>query len=120
MVPIDGAKIGCALGNAYHVLGRVIEYLAPEIKRISAPPSKIPVGLTALEVGPGVRGREMISLDISQYGDPLDIRSVRVPYSRYLKIERQKDTLGEEMLNSLAPIFEIPLHKMSATPALKV
>lgn len=120
MAPIGGAKIGLALGTAYHGLGRVIEYLAAEIKRISAPPSKIPVELTALEVGPGVRGREMISLDISQYGDPLDIRSVRVPYSRYLKIERQKDTLGEEMINSLAPIFEIPLHKMSVTTALKV
>jgi hypothetical protein len=120
MAPVGGAKIGLALGTAYHGLGRVIEYLAAEIKRISAPPSKIPVELTALEVGPGVRGRDMISLDISQYGDPLDIRSVRVPYSRYLKIERQKDTLGEEMIDSLAPIFEIPLHKMSVTTALKV
>jgi hypothetical protein len=67
-----------------------------------------PVELTAVEVGPGQRGREKISLDISQYGDPLDTRSARVPYSRYLKSERQSMTLGEQIAK-LPPIFEIPL-----------
>ena len=82
------------MGTAYHGLGLVIEYLAAEIKRISAPSSRVPVELTAVEVGPGEKGREMISLDISQFGDPLDMRSTRVPYSRYLKMEQQKGVLG--------------------------
>jgi hypothetical protein len=108
MAPIDGVKIDSAMGTAYHGLGRAIEYLAAEIKRISAPCSKVPVELTVLEVGPGERGREMISLDVSQFGDPLDSRSMRVPYSRYLKIEQQKGVLGVEIIDSLPPIFEIP------------
>jgi hypothetical protein len=120
MAPIGGAKIDLALGTAYHGLGRVIEYLAGEIKRISAPSCQVPVELTALEVGPGERGREMISLDVSQFGDPLDSRCTRVPYSRYLKMEQQKDILGPEIVNSLPPLFEIPLHKMSVTTALTV
>ena len=76
--------------------------------RFSAPSSRVPVELTALEVGRGERGREMISLDVSQFGDPLDGRSTRVPYSRYLKMEEQKDVLGEEIINSLRPLFEMP------------
>ncbi len=61
-----GAKIDLALGAAYHGLGQAIEYLAAEVKRLSAASSTIPVELTAVEVGPGERGREMISLDISE------------------------------------------------------
>jgi hypothetical protein len=68
-------------------------YLAAEIKRISAPSS------TAVEVGPGEKRREMISIDISQFRDPLDMRSTRVPYSRYLKMEQQKGVLGGEIVD---------------------
>jgi hypothetical protein len=120
MAPIDGVRVESAMGTAYHGLGRVIEYLAAEIKRISAPCSRLPVELTAVEVGPGEKGREMISLDISQFGDPLDIRSTRVAYSRYLKMEQQKHVLGGEIVDSLAPIFEIPLGDMEVADALKV
>jgi hypothetical protein len=120
MEPISGAKVELALGTAYHGLGQVIEYLAAKIKRISAPASRVPVELTALEVGPGERGREMISLDVSQYGDPLDSRSTRIPYSRYLKREQQKAFLGAEISDSSCPIFEIPIYKMSVATALKV
>jgi len=120
MAPIDGVKVDSAMGTAYHGTGRVMEYLAAEIKRISAPSSRVPVELTAVEVGPGENGREMISVDISQFGDPLDIRSTRVPYSRYLKMEQQKGVLGGEIIDSLPPIFEIPLGDMSVADALKV
>jgi hypothetical protein len=118
--PVAGAKVDSALGTAYHGLGRVIEHLAAEIKWTSAPSSRIPVELTAVEVGPGEAGREMISLDVSQFGDPLDSRVTRVPYSRYLKTEQQKDLLGGEIIDSLPPISEIPLGDMSVGEALKV
>jgi hypothetical protein len=120
MEPAAGAKVDLSLGNAYHGLGQVIEYLAAEIKRISAPSSGVPVELTAIEVGPGKQGREMISLDVSQFGDPLDSRCTRVPYSRYLKMDQQKGVLGYEIIAGLAPIFQIPLHKMTVSTALKV
>jgi hypothetical protein len=120
MRPVDGVKIDSAMGTAYHGLGLVLEYLAAEIKRISSSSSRIPVELTAVEVGPGEKGREMISLDISLFGDPLDLRSTRVPYSRYLKMEQQKDVLGCEIIASLPPIFEIPLGEMNVADALQV
>jgi hypothetical protein len=120
MAPIDGLKVDSAMGTAYHGLGCAIEYLAAEIKRISAPSCRVPVELTAVEVGPSEKGREMISLDISQFGDPLDIRSTRVAYSRYLKTEQQKGVLGGKIIDSLPPIFEIPLSGMNVADALKV
>lgn len=105
------AKIDLALSAAYHGLGQAIEYLAAEVKRLSAGSSAIPVELTAVEVGPGERGREMISLDISEYGDPLDSRSARVPYSRYLKPQQHKASLGKQFIDNLPPIFGIPQHE---------
>jgi hypothetical protein len=97
-----------------------MEYLAAEAKRASAPVSRIPVELTAVEVGPSERGREMIALDVSEFGDPLDVRCVRAPYSRYLKPKRQRDIPGAAIVERLPPIFEIPLFEMGVPDALKV
>jgi hypothetical protein len=114
------ATVDQSLGTAYHGLGQVIEFLAAEVKRASAPSSRIPVELTALEVGPGVRGREMISFDISQFGDPLDTRCARAPFSRYLKSVRQEAILGDQVCEKLLPIFEIPFFEMCIEKALTV
>jgi hypothetical protein len=114
------ATVDQSLGTAYHGLGQVIEFLAAEVKRVSAPSSQIPVELTALEVGPGVRGREMISFDISQFGDPLDTRCARAPFSRYLKSVRQEAILGDQICQRLPPMFGIPLFEMSIEKALSV
>jgi len=50
----------------------------------------------------------------------LDSRSTRVPYSRYLKPQQHKASLGKQFINNLSPIFEIPQHEMSVTEALKL
>jgi hypothetical protein len=48
------------------------------------------------------------------------MRSTRVPYSRYLKMEQQKGVLGDEIIATLPPIFEIPLGEMNVADALRV
>jgi hypothetical protein len=50
----------------------------------------------------------MISLDISEYGDPLYMRIVRAPFSRYLKPIQQRSSIGAETVDRLPWIFEIP------------
>jgi hypothetical protein len=87
-----------------------MEFLAHQIKATASSSSKIPVEITALEVAPGERGREMISLDISEYGDPLYMRRMRfrAPFSRYLKPFRERSSLGAEIVDKLPWIFEIP------------
>ena len=85
-----------------------MEFLAHQIKSSAGSSSQIPVEITAIEVGPGGRGREMVSLDISEYGDPLYMRAVRAPFSRYLKPIQQRSSLGVEIVDKLPWIFEIP------------
>jgi hypothetical protein len=74
IVPTEQTQVGPDLAAAFCELGLLMEFLAHQIKATASSSSKIPVEITALEVAPGERGREMISLDISEYGDPLYMR----------------------------------------------
>jgi hypothetical protein len=108
IAPTEQIGLGADLASAYCGLGLVMEFLAHQIKETASSSSQIPVEITAVEVGPGKRGREMISLDISEYGDPLYMRIVRAPFSRYLKPIQQRSSIGAETVDRLPWIFEIP------------
>jgi hypothetical protein len=97
------------LGRAFAGLGLVMEFLAHRVKQIAAPLTRIPVELTAVEVGSSEHGRAMISIDISEYGDPLYSRAVRVPFSAYLKPWQQPWAFDADTLVNLQPLFVIPL-----------
>lgn len=97
----------------------LMEYLAHRIKWVAAPLTEIPVEITAVHVGHcGPRGREMISVDISEYGDPLHTRMVRMPYTNYLKpwLTGIARDLGIE--DQLPRIRAIPLYEMDVHQAL--
>jgi hypothetical protein len=81
---IDG-PVPVEFGLAFAGLGMVMEYLAGQIKAEATATCALPVELTAVAVGPGERGREMISIDVSEYGDPLYLRVIRMPFTAYLK-----------------------------------
>jgi hypothetical protein len=116
----SGQKIDHGLGNAFIGLGRIIEYFAAEIKKRTAPTPKLPIELSAIEVGPGERGREMIAFDISQYADPLYARFTRAAYSRYLKIPQESGSTTDGAGLSLPPLFVVPLYEMNINEALHV
>jgi hypothetical protein len=105
----NGRAVPIELARAFAGLGLVMEFLAHRVKQIAAPHTEIPVELTAVEVGPSKHGREMISIDISEYGDPLYSRQVRVPFSVYLKPWQQAWVFEVEALAKLQPLFVIPL-----------
>jgi hypothetical protein len=109
----NGEAVSPSLAAAFAGLGLVMEYLAHRVKELAAGRSGVPVELTAVEVGGGHRGREMISVDVSEYGDPLHSRVMRVPFTFYLKPQYQSWQIGEELLRKLPGIFCIPLHEMS-------
>jgi hypothetical protein len=77
--------VGLLFGRASAGLALVMEYLAHLVRDRSGPSCNVPVEITAVEVGPVDRGREMIALDTTEHGDPLSTRFVRVPYSIYRK-----------------------------------
>lgn len=109
----EGKQVSEELARAFAGLGLIMEFLAYRIKGLAAPVSRIPVELTALEVGPSPHGREMISLDISEYGDPLYMRMTRVPFSVYLKPWQQSWTVDSQLLSKLPPLFVVPAQGMT-------
>jgi hypothetical protein len=116
--PPNHEVVSPSLTAAFAGLGLVMEYLAHRVKELSASPAEIPVELTALEVETGDHGREMISIDISEYGDPLQSRVVRVPFTCYLKPQYQSWAIGEDLVKKLPTLFCIPLQAMSWRQAI--
>lgn len=99
----------------------LMEFLAHRIKWEAAPRTLLPVEITAVHVGPcATSQREMISIDISEYGDPLHTRVVRMPYTNYLKpwLTGLARDMGIE--NELPRFRTIPLHEMDVRQALQV
>ena len=107
-----GEAVDPTLGRAYAGLALVMEWLGHEIKKIATRETTIPVELTAVEVGGGPNGREMISIDLSEYGDPLQTRVIRIPFSNYLKPWQQRESVGTELVAHLPPVLLIPLGRM--------
>jgi hypothetical protein len=108
------------LARAFAGLGMLIEFAAHRILRASSPRCRVPIQLTAIEVGPVGSRREIVVLDISEYGDPLHLRHIRVPFSVYLKPQRLEWCLGGEGVRQLLPLFEIPIHRISTEEALRI
>ncbi len=80
------SEISLEMQEAFAAMALVMEYLAHRIKWFAAPLSAVPVEITAVHVGPGeFSRREMVSIDVSEYGDPLHTRMIRMPYTNYLK-----------------------------------
>ncbi len=102
-------------------LGLVMEFLALQIKSMAAPHSKIPVEMTAVQVGasPGAM-REMVSVDISEYGDPLWTRAVRMPFTRYRKPWKNGLARALGIEDRIPRFFTIPLHEMDLRTAIRV
>lgn len=102
---LDAPSTTCAFAG----LGILMEFVARLVMELAARQTVIPVEMTAVEPPPSRRGREMISLDLSEYADPLPMRTIRVPFSGYLKPWQQKQAIGEDNLPRIGPIIFIIL-----------
>ncbi|MFZ9920311.1 MAG: hypothetical protein ACO3FQ_04030 [Terrimicrobiaceae bacterium] len=107
--PSKDSKDYPLLSQAFAGLGMVMEFLGRLVIELARPESEIPIELTAVEVGPSGRGREMISIDLSEYGDPLHTRTVRVPFSAYLKPWQQLYAVGSNNISKIGPIIFVPV-----------
>ncbi|MEY5012917.1 MAG: hypothetical protein RLY69_632 [Verrucomicrobiota bacterium] len=99
----------------------LMEYFAHRVKREASGRCELPVEITAQHVGPGNSGmREMLSIDISEYGDPLHSRMIRMPYTVYRKpwISGLFGRLGIE--DRISEFFTLPLHEMDLTRLLEL
>ena len=115
-----GEVVDPTLGRAFAGLGMVIEYVGQQVLAIAGPRSEIPIQMMAVEVGTGKLGREIVSFDLSEYGDPLTSRHIRIPFSVYLKPQRMKEYVGDQVVAGMPPLFEIPLVEMQEAQAAQV
>lgn len=101
-------------------LALVMEHLAHRIKKAAAPLAALPVELTAVQVLPALAGqRELVSVDISEYGDPLDSRIIRVPFTHYLKPWRSGLAARHGIEHEIPPCITIPQFEMGIEQALR-
>ena len=115
-----GDRVSSTLARAFAGAGMLLEYVAHRVLRRSRSRCSVPVQVTAVEVGPGPKGREIVSLDISEYGEPLYARRIRMPFSAYLKPRRLIWCLGEDWVQSTPPIIEVPLIGIPVRKAIDV
>ncbi|HON10876.1 MAG TPA: hypothetical protein PLE24_08405 [Chitinispirillaceae bacterium] len=107
------------LGAAFAGLALVMEYLAIMVRDRASKESEIPVELSAIEVPPQQRGREMISLDITEYGDLLNTRLIRVPFSGYLKPWQKSGILNDEIWRKIPQMVTVPLFEMDLNEGIE-
>jgi len=116
----DDASVDLDTGRAFAGLGLVLDFVWHRVLKEIAPGATISVQPAAIEVGPEVHGREIVAFDLSEYGDPLHTRRIRLPFSAYLKPKQFEWLLGEDEIRRLLPIFEVPLYGMSSEQAIRV
>ncbi len=121
-VPPDYATaIDCEAQRIFMAVALIMEYVARQVKEAAAPLCRFPVEITAVHVGPcATAQREMISIDISEYGDPLHTRMTRMPFTNYRKpwVNGLAQDLG--VADQIPAIRSIPLYEMDFRQALKV
>jgi len=119
--PLVQGRIDVGSQNAFAALSLVMEFVAHRVKQQAAPLTQLPVEITAVHVGPGATARrEAVSIDISEYGDPLHTRMVRMPFTNYLKpwVTGLARSLGVE--NEIPSIRTIPLHECDVRQAIMI
>lgn len=87
---------------AFYGAGLLVEWLAHRALEIARPQVEIPVNLTAVSTGRlGTGRREMVSIDLSEYGDPLHTRTIRAPFTPYRKPAKWNPQAGVEAFDTL-------------------
>lgn len=105
--------------SAFAGLGLLMEFAARLVMELAAPDTVIPIEMTAVEVPASRRGRELISIDLSEYADPLPMRTIRVAFSGYLKPWQQLQATGPSNLPKIGPILFVTLNGADLREGLK-
>lgn len=118
--PPDNVPVGLRLGKAFSGLGLLMEYVAYRILQESQEDCPIPVYPEAVDFGPQERGKEMISLDISEYGDPLHTRGTRTPFSIYLKPWQYSNMLDSAVRAQVPVMVMVPRGDLEVEQAIEI
>lgn len=114
------AVVPMRLEEAFVGLGMALEWVAHQAIGDMEEPPGVSVQLTDVRVGSGQIGRECISIDLSEYGDPLRTRYLRIPFTYYRKPRRRPDMFGDHAAAATPDLIEIPMFEMSESEAISV
>ncbi len=110
--PPRNIPVGLENEAAFAGIGQVLEFFAQEAFVEMQSHCSIEVRLTEVETSRGRRGREIVCVDLSEYGDPLHTRMIGIPFSAYHKVQQRRAALGTHAVDGLPPMFLIPLFEM--------
>lgn len=119
--PILAGQIQADEQEAFSALALLMEFIAHRVKTLAAANTQVPIQFTAVHVGPGATAqREIISIDVSEYGDPLYTRMIRMPFTYYLKpwVTGLAKSLGVD--GEIPAFCSVPLYEMDFRQAIKV
>jgi len=107
-------------GRGYSAIGRLHEFFCHLIIQRTRESSPIPVAISDTAVGRMQRGREGMSLDITQYADPLYMRDIRTTFSTHQKHKVYLGKVGRETGRQLPVFATLPRNKLSIQELFKL
>ena len=100
-------------GKGYSGIGRLIEFLCHRVIREARDHSPLEITISDTATGRNPRGREGMSLDITQYGDPLYMRDIRTSFSTHQKHKIHIKRVGIENGRDLPVQATVPRNDLS-------
>ena len=100
-------------GKAYSTIGRLMEFLCHRFLKETKQSSPLPVTISDTAPGDIHHPREGISLDLTQYGDPLFMRTIRFPFSTHQKHKMNPHRVGREVSQATPIYVVVPRNRLS-------
>lgn len=95
-------------GFAYERIGRLLTYLCHQVMRKLTGHSPLPLTISDTAPGTVKHPRNGISLDLTQYADPLYMRPIRIPFTSHQKHLVNTHTVDADIAASLHPGVVLP------------
>ncbi len=100
-------------GRGYSGIGRLHEFLSHLVIEQTRNSSPLAVTISDTAVLRNQRGREGMSLDITQYADPLYMRDIRTTFSTHQKHKVYIGQVGEELARRLPVFATLPRNNLA-------
>lgn len=100
-------------GRGYSGIGRLMEFLSHQVIVNARRHSPLAIQISDVATAHSERGREGMNLDITQYGDPLFMRTIRASFSTHQKHKVYVGRVGEEAAREIPVFATVPRGTLS-------
>ncbi len=107
-------------GRGYSAIGRLMEFLSHRVIRRARTASSLFITISDAARGRSPRGREGMSLDITQYADPLYMRDIRMSFSTHQKNKIYIGKVGIKNARETGVYATLPRRQLSYRELLPI